>query len=100
MTLDCNQDIKPFILVTLGLVLAHATNNILNDVIDWVKGVDQGNYFRIQYGGHIMELMNHKETALYPGVFFFLFFYFIILTKQFVKCYKLTHNNKKSSVLV
>jgi len=55
----------PFLLVTIGLVLAHATNNMLNDVIDWLKGVDQGNYYRIQYGGHIMELMSRKETAIY-----------------------------------
>src|SRR5215468_3904578 len=32
-------------LVALGLLLAHATNNMLNDVTDYVKGVDKNNYF-------------------------------------------------------
>ncbi len=51
--------------MTLGLVLAHATNNLLNDVVDYVKGVDKGNYFRIKYGAHIMELMTRREVAAY-----------------------------------
>jgi 1,4-dihydroxy-2-naphthoate octaprenyltransferase len=39
-----------WILVTLGLLLAHATNNLLNDYTDHVRGVDKDNYFRAQYG--------------------------------------------------
>lgn len=42
-------------LCTLGLVLAHATNNLLNDMVDYAKGVDHGNYFRAQYGVHPLE---------------------------------------------
>ena len=38
-----------FALVTAGLCLAHATNNLVNDLTDHWKGVDQGNYFRTQY---------------------------------------------------
>src|SRR5215467_319596 len=34
-----------WLLVALGLLLSHATNNLLNDVTDYVKGVDRNNYF-------------------------------------------------------
>jgi len=42
----------PFIIVTLGLFVAHGTNNILNDYTDFGRGVDKDDYFRIQYGVH------------------------------------------------
>lgn len=44
-----------FILSLLGLLLAHATNNLLNDLTDSLRGVDKGNYYRNQYGTHILE---------------------------------------------
>jgi 1,4-dihydroxy-2-naphthoate octaprenyltransferase len=44
-----------FGLVTGGLCLAHATNNLVNDLTDHWKGVDQGNYFRTQYGPQTVE---------------------------------------------
>lgn len=42
----------PFLIVTLGLFIAHGTNNILNDYTDYNRGVDGDNYFRTQYGVH------------------------------------------------
>lgn len=42
----------PWLIVTLGLFLAHGTNNLLNDYTDYSRGVDQDNYFRTQYGVH------------------------------------------------
>ncbi len=36
--------------LALGLILAHATNNIFNDFTDYVRGVDRDNYFRTMYG--------------------------------------------------
>ncbi len=42
-------------LVTLGLMMAHATNNLLNDMTDYAKGVDRGNYYRAQYGVQPLE---------------------------------------------
>lgn len=36
--------------LTLGLIFAHATNNLFNDYTDFVRGVDQDNYFRTMYG--------------------------------------------------
>ncbi len=48
---------KPFnflawVIVTLGLFLAHGTNNLLNDFTDYSRGIDKDNYFRTQYGVH------------------------------------------------
>jgi 1,4-dihydroxy-2-naphthoate octaprenyltransferase len=40
----------PWLALTLGLILAHATNNLFNDYTDFVKGVDKDNYFRTLYG--------------------------------------------------
>ncbi|MEE2730400.1 MAG: prenyltransferase [Pseudomonadota bacterium] len=37
-------------LVTLGLCLAHATNNLINDATDYWRGIDKDEYFRNQYG--------------------------------------------------
>ena len=42
----------PWIVVTLGLFIAHGTNNLLNDYTDFSRGVDKDNYFRTQYGVH------------------------------------------------
>jgi 1,4-dihydroxy-2-naphthoate octaprenyltransferase len=42
----------PWLIVTLGLFIAHGTNNLLNDYTDFNRGIDQDNYFRTQYGVH------------------------------------------------
>ena len=42
----------PWIIVTLGLFIAHGTNNLLNDYTDFSRGVDKDYYFRTQYGVH------------------------------------------------
>jgi 1,4-dihydroxy-2-naphthoate octaprenyltransferase len=57
----------PWLLCALGLVLAHATNNLLNDLIDHLQGVDRDNYFRVQYGPQPLEngLMSFKTHFLY-----------------------------------
>ena len=41
-----------FIIITLGLFIAHGTNNLLNDYTDFTRGVDTDNYFRTEYGVH------------------------------------------------
>jgi len=38
-----------------GLMMAHGTNNLLNDRVDFRRGVDKGNYFRDQYGPQVLE---------------------------------------------
>jgi len=42
----------PWLILTVGLFIAHGTNNILNDYTDFSRGVDNDNYFRTQYGVH------------------------------------------------
>jgi 1,4-dihydroxy-2-naphthoate octaprenyltransferase len=42
----------PWLIVSLGLFIAHGTNNLLNDYTDFTRGVDKDNYFRTQYGVH------------------------------------------------
>jgi len=44
-----------FALSVLGIVMAHATNNLLNDYVDHRRGVDKDNYFRSQYGPQALE---------------------------------------------
>jgi 1,4-dihydroxy-2-naphthoate octaprenyltransferase len=56
-------------LVTLGLLMAHATNNLLNDLTDHLKGADSGDSFRTQYGVQPVEagLMSMREVLLYAA---------------------------------
>ncbi len=59
-----------WLLVTIGLFMAHGTNNLLNDLIDYHKGVDKGNYFRTQYGPQPLEsgFMTIKGLLVYAAV--------------------------------
>jgi 1,4-dihydroxy-2-naphthoate polyprenyltransferase len=59
-----------WVLITLGLLLAHATNNLLNDYTDYVRGVDKDNYFRAQYGPQPLEhgLMTRRQLLTYAAV--------------------------------
>lgn len=53
-----------FIIVTLGLFIAHGTNNILNDYTDFNRGVDNDNYFRAAYGVHplVQKFWDNKTS--------------------------------------
>ncbi len=42
----------PWLILTIGLFVAHGTNNLLNDYTDFSRGIDKDNYFRTQYGVH------------------------------------------------
>lgn len=59
-----------FALVTGGLCLAHATNNLVNDLTDHLKGVDKGNYFRTQYGPQTVEdgFLSVKQLITYAAI--------------------------------
>jgi 1,4-dihydroxy-2-naphthoate polyprenyltransferase len=63
-------DFGLWLLVTLGLCLAHATNNLLNDVTDHWKGVDRDNYFRTQYGPQPIEagFLSVRQMLVYAAV--------------------------------
>src|SRR5512136_870412 len=63
-------DFAPWLLMTIGLVLAHATNNLLNDFVDYARGVDKDNYYRAQYGPQPLEhgLMTKRQLMTYAAV--------------------------------
>ena len=45
-------NILTWLILTLGLFIAHGTNNLINDFTDFSRGIDKDNYFRTQYGVH------------------------------------------------
>ena len=59
-----------FALVTVGLCLAHATNNLVNDLTDYWKGVDEGNYFRTQYGPQTVQdgFLSVRQLLVYTAL--------------------------------
>lgn len=59
-----------WLLVLIGLYLAHGTNNFLNDYTDYVRGVDVDNYYRAQYGPQplLHGLMTKKQLLTYAGI--------------------------------
>ena len=63
-------DLGRWVLLVLGLILAHATNNLLNDFTDYVKGVDQDNYYRSQYGPQplVHGLLTKRQLLMYAAV--------------------------------
>jgi 1,4-dihydroxy-2-naphthoate octaprenyltransferase len=62
-------DLVKWLLVALGLCLAHATNNLLNDYVDHARGVDEDNYYRAQYGPQplVHGLMSKAELLRYAA---------------------------------
>jgi len=60
------------VVVTAALLLAHATNNLLNDHVDYRLGLDRDNYFRARYGAQplalgLMDLAAHRRMLLATG---------------------------------
>ncbi|MDE1819344.1 MAG: prenyltransferase [Euryarchaeota archaeon] len=55
--------------LALGLVLAHAASNLINDLEDFHSGVDEGNYFRVQYGPHpiLSGFLTEKELRTWAA---------------------------------
>ncbi len=64
------RDAVLWTLTTVALLLAHGTNNLLNDWTDHRKGVDRDNYFRTQYGPHPIEsgLMTDRTLLKYAAM--------------------------------
>jgi len=59
-----------WLVLALGLVLAHASNNIFNDFTDYVRGVDKDNYFRTMYGPQPVAhgLLSKRQHLTYFAV--------------------------------
>jgi 1,4-dihydroxy-2-naphthoate polyprenyltransferase len=60
----------PWLALTFGLIMAHASNNIFNDFTDFVRGVDKDNYFRTMYGAQPIAsgLMTRRQHLTYFAV--------------------------------
>jgi 1,4-dihydroxy-2-naphthoate octaprenyltransferase len=67
---DGSFSFLPWIALTLGLILAHASNNIFNDYTDYVRGVDKDNYYRNIYGAQPVAsgLMTKRQHLTYFAV--------------------------------
>jgi 1,4-dihydroxy-2-naphthoate polyprenyltransferase len=67
---DHSFSFLPWLALTLGLILAHASNNIFNDFTDFVRGVDKDNYFRTIYGAQPIAsgLMTKRQHLTYFAV--------------------------------
>ncbi len=67
---DGKLDVLLWVLVTVGFIMAHAANNLLNDLTDYLRGVDKDNYVRAQYGPHPLEhgFMRPRGLFLYALV--------------------------------
>jgi 1,4-dihydroxy-2-naphthoate octaprenyltransferase len=67
-----NINVGIWILMIVALVFAHASNNLINDIVDYTKGVDRGNYYRAQYGPQPLEhgFMTRRGMILYAGINF------------------------------
>lgn len=59
-----------WLLLTIGLLMAHATNNLLNDLTDYSRGVDKDNYIRAQYGPQPLThgFMTTRQSWIYVSV--------------------------------
>jgi len=64
----------PWLILTFGLIMAHASNNIFNDFTDFVRGVDKDNYFRTIYGAQPVAsgLMTKRQHLTYFAITAFL----------------------------
>ena len=64
-------DLGLWLILTFGLIMAHATNNLVNDLTDSWKGVDKGDdAFRAQYGPQPIEhgLLTVRQMLVYAAV--------------------------------
>lgn len=57
----------PWLVLTFGLIMAHAGNNLFNDYTDYARGVDQKNYYRAIYGAQplVDGLMTINQNLTY-----------------------------------
>ncbi len=67
---DGSFSFLPWLVLTFGLIMAHASNNIFNDFTDYVRGVDKDNYFRTIYGAQPIAsgLMTRRQHLTYFAV--------------------------------
>ncbi len=62
---DGHFNLAFFLAAMFGLIFAHASNNLINDLVDYRKGVDKDNYYRAQYGPQPLEHGLMTKNAFY-----------------------------------
>jgi 1,4-dihydroxy-2-naphthoate octaprenyltransferase len=67
---DGSFNLGRWALLVVGLIFAHATNNLINDLTDFKRGVDKDNYFRTQYGPQPLQqgLLTIRTLLVYIAV--------------------------------
>jgi len=67
---DGSFSFLPWLALVLGLIMAHASNNIFNDYTDFVRGVDKDNYYRTLYGAQPVAdgLMTKRQHLTFFAV--------------------------------
>ena len=67
---DNSFSFLPWLALTFGLIMAHASNNLFNDFTDYVRGVDQKNYYRAMYGPQplVDGLMTRRQNLIYFSI--------------------------------
>ena len=53
-----------WLVAAVGVLAAHASNNLINDWVDYRRGLDSGDYHRAQYGTHPLGTGLLKESAM------------------------------------
>jgi len=69
----------PAVLVLLGLLLAHAANNVINDLLDYRSGVDTPDYFRVQYSPHPIHSGMTTQRQLFLAFLLFTLVDFLLM---------------------
>lgn len=67
---DLKFNLVAWLALAVGLILAHATNNLFNDYTDFVRGVDKDNYFRTMYGPQPVAhgLITTRQLLTYTAI--------------------------------
>jgi len=65
-----NINLLIWLALMVSLVFAHATNNLVNDLVDYKTGIDRENYYRDQYGPQPLErgFKTMKGQLLYAAI--------------------------------
>ena len=63
-------NVGTWVILIIGLVLAHAANNIFNDYTDYTRGVDKDNYYRTLYGPQPVAdgLLTKRQHLVYFAI--------------------------------
>jgi len=90
-----NFNIPNFVVCLFGLVFAHAANNLVNDLIDFRRGIDNENYYRTLYGPQVigsgyLSMSTFNRYILTTLLMALLCGFFLVLRTDMVTLYLMT----------